>query len=268
MTDKKSETKEFVAPLYGVADSPEQLAKYLYEHKAGKKIYYMKCIKRSGEPSYGGWRWHKWGQYIGEFNLPDDLEYLYDANGKDGMPLIDEQWVFTNQSSLFYDQTYLFESGKFRKIKQEAISRESIDDRIDLVAAISILEKKTLINNLTMIGGFALDAPYLIKRIENAKDPVYMTQILFNNDEDALRKSGLIISRGGSESVMMAMYYIASSLSQYTIMCIKKAHGEEAAKEIEKILVDNKDNKDNICKAYLLMTEKQRDMLLDWYNSN
>ena len=36
---------------------------------------------REDQPESGGWRWHKWGEYIGKFD--SKCEYLYDEDGID-----------------------------------------------------------------------------------------------------------------------------------------------------------------------------------------
>lgn len=91
--------KNFNSPIYwceyGVADNASQVLDY-YEHlltqygdymNNRKFIITMTPIFREDEPEDGGWRWHKWGQYIGEFE--HKCEYLYDEQG------IDYVWVFT-----------------------------------------------------------------------------------------------------------------------------------------------------------------------------
>jgi hypothetical protein len=62
-------------PPYGICDYEEQ--------------FYKKYPKFSGYD----WRWHKWGDYIGDYDL-SGIEYLYEANGKNGRPLIDIQYFF------------------------------------------------------------------------------------------------------------------------------------------------------------------------------
>lgn len=74
---------------YGVCDSPEQLVKLLPEivTKGPKKyVISMVHLKKSEQPDDGGWRWHKWGPYIGE--QKPEREYLADE------PLIEEVWTF------------------------------------------------------------------------------------------------------------------------------------------------------------------------------
>lgn len=43
-------------------------------------------VRREDQPADGGWRWHKWGQYIGKHE--PRCEYLYDEDG------IDEVYCF------------------------------------------------------------------------------------------------------------------------------------------------------------------------------
>ena len=74
---------------YGVADNASQVLDY-FDELYKKYTDYMKdknfvitlCpIFREDEPEYGGWRWHKWGQYIGKFDY--QCEYLHDEVGID-----------------------------------------------------------------------------------------------------------------------------------------------------------------------------------------
>jgi len=67
------------APDYGVCDSPEQ-----FYRKYGKQLVndvrqYCVCfceIRREDQSEWGGWRYHKWGPYIG--TQKPQHEYLYD----------------------------------------------------------------------------------------------------------------------------------------------------------------------------------------------
>lgn len=66
---------------YGVADSVEQLKKYFSkEVKDTKNKYfiYVTPVYQDKENKFkgGGWRWHKWGSYIGK--LDPQCEYLDD----------------------------------------------------------------------------------------------------------------------------------------------------------------------------------------------
>lgn len=65
---------------YGVADSLEQVVNFYNENKDGyfkgnHVIFCQKVIKNPNEPC-SGWRWHKWGEYIGVQN--PKCEYLND----------------------------------------------------------------------------------------------------------------------------------------------------------------------------------------------
>ena len=64
---------------YGVCDNYEQvLEKYKYILNDTNKNYVvgLSTVKRENQSSEGGWRWHKWGEYIGNQN--PQHEYLYD----------------------------------------------------------------------------------------------------------------------------------------------------------------------------------------------
>lgn len=71
--------KTFDVPSYGVADSVEQfLTKYgqlLRDSPVAFAVGFTE-VKRADEPREGGWRWHKWGEYVGEERPA--CEYLHD----------------------------------------------------------------------------------------------------------------------------------------------------------------------------------------------
>lgn len=74
---------------YGVADNPAQVLDILGEHlnKPGKYYcVFFTWMRKSEQSPTGGWRWHKWGEYIG--TQDPQCEYLYDE------PLIDEVVVY------------------------------------------------------------------------------------------------------------------------------------------------------------------------------
>lgn len=73
---------------YGVCDGPLQ-----FMQSIGAKLYLHErefCVSLTriakSEQSEGGWRWHKWGPYIGK--QEPTTEYLRDE------PLIEEVWCF------------------------------------------------------------------------------------------------------------------------------------------------------------------------------
>ena len=73
---------------YGVCDYPQQvLEKYpsLATCKDNFVITVVRLLKED-EPADGGWRWHKWGPYIGKQN--PQCEYLADE------PVIEEAFTF------------------------------------------------------------------------------------------------------------------------------------------------------------------------------
>ena len=51
---------------YGVCDSPEQLLSYYdFEADPRRLVISFARLEKANEPPEGGWRWHKWGPYIG-----------------------------------------------------------------------------------------------------------------------------------------------------------------------------------------------------------
>ncbi|MFA7128492.1 MAG: hypothetical protein WC136_04925 [Sphaerochaeta sp.] len=71
---------------YGVCDNVEQLENK-YNISGNPYIAFMTPIVKSNAPSEGGWRWCKWGQYIGTHEITS--EYLYDE------PQIEKVYVFS-----------------------------------------------------------------------------------------------------------------------------------------------------------------------------
>lgn len=68
---------------YGVADSIEQIKEYYKEEiQDPNKKYFITATPvyqdKEKKESNGGWRWHKWGEYIG--NLDPQCEYLDDED--------------------------------------------------------------------------------------------------------------------------------------------------------------------------------------------
>lgn len=61
---------------YGVADNVEQIIKKFpsINDEDGKYIIAYQRLSRDEEPQDGGWRWHKWGEYIGD--KEPQCEYL------------------------------------------------------------------------------------------------------------------------------------------------------------------------------------------------
>ncbi|AGO48374.1 hypothetical protein Phi10:1_gp033 [Cellulophaga phage phi10:1] len=65
----------------GVADNIEQIKEYYKEEVSDKTKKYAICVTpvwQDEQSEKGGWRWHKWGEYIGKLN--PKCEYLYDED--------------------------------------------------------------------------------------------------------------------------------------------------------------------------------------------
>ncbi len=76
-------------PLYGVADNIEQVKEYFAPAINNPDVQFVISITelhKKNEPERDGWRWHKWGEYIGTKN--SQCEYLADE------PEIDKVVIF------------------------------------------------------------------------------------------------------------------------------------------------------------------------------
>lgn len=73
---------------YGVCDNLEQIFKEYPEIQSSIRKFCISLtqISKATQPSEGGWRWHKWGPYIG--SQPSECEYLYNE------PHIDSVFVY------------------------------------------------------------------------------------------------------------------------------------------------------------------------------
>lgn len=62
---------------YGVCDNIEQvLSRFDFEADEREFVINFVEIRRDEQPADGGWRWHKWGEYIGTQN--PQYEYIHD----------------------------------------------------------------------------------------------------------------------------------------------------------------------------------------------
>lgn len=84
MWDDSEQSKPFkdtyILHEYGVADNAEQILshyKFLEEDTENTYFVSLSPVFREHQPEDGGWRWHKWGQYIG-CQKREGYEYLYD----------------------------------------------------------------------------------------------------------------------------------------------------------------------------------------------
>lgn len=75
---------------YGVADNIEQIMEHFKEEFAPdfprRFVVFCFWVVKSEQSSWGGWRWHKWGEYIGQHEIT--AEYIYDE------PVVDEVICF------------------------------------------------------------------------------------------------------------------------------------------------------------------------------
>ncbi len=73
---------------YGVCDSYEQFMEdygFLLEQDSAGYCMSFNDLKKAEQPSSGGWRWRKWGPYIGR--KEPKMEYLYDEPEIDGVTI-------------------------------------------------------------------------------------------------------------------------------------------------------------------------------------
>lgn len=63
---------------YGVCDNADQLLRHFPELEASDRTFVVTLTEvcKDEQPETGGWRWHKWGPYIGSHE--PECEYLYD----------------------------------------------------------------------------------------------------------------------------------------------------------------------------------------------
>lgn len=76
---------------YGVADNIEQIKEYLKKYIDDPDEKYIIAVTpvfqhKENEGKEGGWRWHKWGPYIGKLN--PQCEYLDDEDFGDDFKYI------------------------------------------------------------------------------------------------------------------------------------------------------------------------------------
>jgi hypothetical protein len=72
---------------YGVCDNYKQILEchvddiYSIDNHNKQFIVCVTPITKNEQPPEGGWRWHKWGKYIGKYETT--CEYLYDEENID-----------------------------------------------------------------------------------------------------------------------------------------------------------------------------------------
>lgn len=75
---------------YGVCDDPEQVLdqyRVVLADSSRRFVISFMEVRRDEQPQEGGWRWHKWGPYIG--TKQPEHEYLFDED-----PCIDKVFCF------------------------------------------------------------------------------------------------------------------------------------------------------------------------------
>jgi len=81
---KNYEPSRNYSEFYGVADNVSQILDYIdLIKKEGKENFDNAIIAinfhyKRHQPADGGWRWHKWGRYLGKYRISH--EYLYDED--------------------------------------------------------------------------------------------------------------------------------------------------------------------------------------------
>ena len=73
---------------YGVCDNYQQILDQCPMLKDSDRQFFItiKSVKKENQDPDGGWRWHKWGPYIGTHEIT--TEYLYDE------PNVEEVFVY------------------------------------------------------------------------------------------------------------------------------------------------------------------------------
>ena len=73
---------------YGVCDNYQQILDQCPMLKDSDRQFFItiKSVKKENQDPDGGWRWHKWGPYIGTHEIT--TEYLYDE------PIVEEVFVY------------------------------------------------------------------------------------------------------------------------------------------------------------------------------
>lgn len=73
---------------YGVCDNYQQILEQCPMLKESNRQFFItvKSVKKNEQSEIGGWRWHKWGPYIGTQEIT--TEYLYNE------PIIEEVFVY------------------------------------------------------------------------------------------------------------------------------------------------------------------------------
>lgn len=85
--------------VYGVADDIPQILKHHKNVVDSEEPWALFCVELRGkhQPKDGGWRWHKWGTYIG--TREPQCEYLYDEPDIDKILVYSFKRVFKGRTA-------------------------------------------------------------------------------------------------------------------------------------------------------------------------
>ncbi len=114
---REDHEQEFGMPCFGTCDSPEQLAKRFPKYRG--KVHFIMFARENVKKSKirKGFRWHKYGEYCGDREADmDRIEYLNEANGKQGRPLINVIYTFDRRPRQSLE-SYQFKDGVATRIE-------------------------------------------------------------------------------------------------------------------------------------------------------
>ena len=152
-------------PRYGVCDSPAQLVRSYPEYE-GRPIWFFP-VYRSEQDNFNGWRWHKWGTYVGEHqDTVEELEYLAKSN-------LNVQYVF----SLEMPSHEVGGCRSYRCIVLKAFR----DEFMPIPISDNNKKHMTIIEIVASIS--ANDTEYEDnKKVDNISEPYYIMNRVLDND--------------------------------------------------------------------------------------
>jgi hypothetical protein len=107
--------------FYGVADNLEQILEHFKDLVESETPYCISTglMTKASQPERDGWRWHKWGEYIGTKN--PQCEYLYDE------PEIEEALTFSIHRVLYEGEEYDYFDDAMREYEIREHGQENWD---------------------------------------------------------------------------------------------------------------------------------------------
>lgn len=254
MTETK-ETKTVKVPEYGVCDSLEQLARLL--KASGAKlpaVYHIRKITRADQPEMYGWRWHKWGGYVGEFDI-SDIEYIAEADGKDDHPLIDVQYCFSEYNYETEGCIIFTADGAFREASAGYIPPDIVEREGKLLGLIASLTRDTLLSALDKSNP---DMPYIRKYINAVRDMLDAVTYLWNQDRECLTKCGIVTGF----PIIQRFHWMRGSWSAHAIWIMERDGANSALVDELKKGMDM----DNWIRSFLSLSAGARELLLRWHD--